>query len=272
MQRHRKTRPSRPGFSLLELQVALILLGIALAGIGPLTVMRARHLKRIEDRFRPDTRYLLVPDRSEWARKLGSTGTLEPADSANPSTPTESTSKPVAATGAPILIDNRDSGYAEQDIGRIDWFTRTTWDAYGSSYRLQNGGGFGDAATWTFSGLRPGEYDVYVTYPIHRAHASDTPFTILDGTRALQTIEVNQQSRPSGLVYGGSSWDNLGRFRITGDTLIVRITDNVSSRKYVAADAVHIVPVVGGIELLSVTRTITGEEITARVSIMGAGR
>src|SRR3972149_1390366 len=37
----------RRGFSLLELQVAFVLFGIALAGLGPLVVMQSRQLQRL---------------------------------------------------------------------------------------------------------------------------------------------------------------------------------------------------------------------------------
>jgi len=47
-------RTSRHGFSFLELQVSLILLGIALAGLVPLVVMQSRQLKALEYRWDPD--------------------------------------------------------------------------------------------------------------------------------------------------------------------------------------------------------------------------
>jgi prepilin-type N-terminal cleavage/methylation domain-containing protein len=53
MIRHSK-QSTRRGFSFLELQVALILLGIALAGLIPLVVMQSKQLKLIEQRWDPD--------------------------------------------------------------------------------------------------------------------------------------------------------------------------------------------------------------------------
>jgi hypothetical protein len=81
----------RAGFSFLELQVALILLGIAFAGLVPLVVMQERQLKRLEGHYGhrttndvnragyvPTTYYLVPavvgdrpPSAGHWARKVG---------------------------------------------------------------------------------------------------------------------------------------------------------------------------------------------------------
>ncbi|HLA83989.1 MAG TPA: type II secretion system protein [Thermoguttaceae bacterium] len=71
MRRKSSLRFLRRGFSFLELQVALILLGIAMTGLVPLVVMQSRQLKRLEARLDHGTTYYLVPSTSVWARKLG---------------------------------------------------------------------------------------------------------------------------------------------------------------------------------------------------------
>jgi hypothetical protein len=72
----------RRGSTLLELQVAFIVFGIALTGIGPLVVMHSRQLKKLESRFQPQTTYYVVPAANVWARKLGSAATISTSDSA----------------------------------------------------------------------------------------------------------------------------------------------------------------------------------------------
>jgi type II secretory pathway pseudopilin PulG len=74
-----KTRRRR-GFSFLELQVAFVLLGIALAGLGPLVVMQSRQLRMLETRFNHQTTYYVVPSADGWARKLGVCATIETQD------------------------------------------------------------------------------------------------------------------------------------------------------------------------------------------------
>ena len=62
---------TRPGFSLLELEVAFVVLGVALSGLCPLVVMQTRHVKDLEARLSPQTVYYLVPSSNSWAQKIG---------------------------------------------------------------------------------------------------------------------------------------------------------------------------------------------------------
>jgi prepilin-type N-terminal cleavage/methylation domain-containing protein len=74
-------RPQRrSGFSLLELEVALILFGIALSGIGPHAVMYTKHLSRLEARFSPQATHFLIPSYDRWARKLGAAASITTVD------------------------------------------------------------------------------------------------------------------------------------------------------------------------------------------------
>jgi hypothetical protein len=70
----------RAAFSLLELEVALVVFGIALAGLAPHAVMHIKHLRRLESRFSPETQYFLVPSLDRWARKLGAAASLTTID------------------------------------------------------------------------------------------------------------------------------------------------------------------------------------------------
>ncbi len=87
----RKT--TRSGFSFLELQVALVLFGIALAGVGPLVVMQLKQLEKIESRFSDRTTYYLVPTTDQWARKLGAAASIKKF---NPGTPPPANQTPPA--------------------------------------------------------------------------------------------------------------------------------------------------------------------------------
>src|SRR5439155_4593343 len=62
---------ARLGFSLTELQVALVVFGMALTGLCPLVVLQAKQLKKFQGRLNPQTTYYLVPSADSWARKLG---------------------------------------------------------------------------------------------------------------------------------------------------------------------------------------------------------
>jgi hypothetical protein len=80
----------RAGFSVLEMEIALVLFGISIAGLCPLAVMQARQLQNLQSRLAPQTTYYLVPTGDVWARKLGAGASLAnqlPASSAPPSQP-----------------------------------------------------------------------------------------------------------------------------------------------------------------------------------------
>lgn len=65
---------------MLELEVAVLVFGIALIGVFPLSVMYSRQLKRFETRFDSDTTYYLIPRSDRWAQKLGAAATLATDD------------------------------------------------------------------------------------------------------------------------------------------------------------------------------------------------
>jgi type II secretory pathway pseudopilin PulG len=72
----RRRSPRRAGISLLELEVALVVFGVALAGIAPLVVMHLKQLAKLEARLDSTTTYYLSPDGAPWVRKLGAAATI----------------------------------------------------------------------------------------------------------------------------------------------------------------------------------------------------
>ncbi len=69
-------RSTRRGFSLLEFDVAMVLLGLTLAGLFPLAAMHSRVLRSLEERFAVTGRWYFAPSTDVWARKLGAAATL----------------------------------------------------------------------------------------------------------------------------------------------------------------------------------------------------
>jgi uncharacterized protein (DUF1800 family) len=95
-----------------------------------------------------------------------------------------------------------------------------------------------ETATYTFTGLEPGQYRVSATWPGYSSDANNTPYTVYDGTTAAGTIQVDQTVDSAGFTDGSSAWQDLGIFTITGPTLVVKVTDNANGP--VLADAVRI--------------------------------
>jgi hypothetical protein len=81
-------RLRRAGFSLLEVQVAFVLLGISLAGVCPLIVMQVKLSKRVASgfgqngQFQPGGRTFLVMSANRWSRKLGASAQLSTTSTA----------------------------------------------------------------------------------------------------------------------------------------------------------------------------------------------
>ena len=67
---------ARAGFSLLEFEVALLLLGVALTGLFPLAAVYSRGLESLERRSPSAGQWYLVPLSDVWARKLGAAASL----------------------------------------------------------------------------------------------------------------------------------------------------------------------------------------------------
>ncbi len=106
------------GFSFLELQVAFVLLGIALAGLIPLVVMQSKHLKKLEARLDHEETHYLAPSTDEWARKLGVAASIELEDPGPLPSPLVT------------LIDDGDTGYSESGVN---------WHRYSSGEYGYNG-------------------------------------------------------------------------------------------------------------------------------------
>lgn len=239
------------GFSFLELQVALVVLGIALAGLGPLVVMHLKQMERVEQRTSDGTVYYLVPSTDGWARKLGAAASIQTADPGPPPSP------PMT------LIDDADAAYGES--GPDSWHSHTR-DAFNDLLRCHSTGSGTNIARWQFTGLSPGWYEVLATWCGGSDQAPDAPYTVWDGTEFEDTIRVDQSQEPTGPVFNGRPWTSLGVFALQATSLAVELSDDANDDR-VVADAVRIVPIRNLIEVLSIDKSLTDDSMTVRVSV-----
>lgn len=139
-------------------------------------------------------------------------------------------------TPTPVIryLDNGDNGFTT--VG--SW---TNWGGQGYRSDVHEGlAGTGtQSATWTFTDLTPGVYEVAATWTTFSNRATNSPYSILDGSSLLNTVRVNQRLAPSGFSADGVNWQLLGgSHALTGSTLVVRMTNDADGR--LNADGIRI--------------------------------
>ncbi len=124
----------------------------------------------------------------------------------------------------------------------VGTWTTDTQSGFQGDRHLSDSGDGTNTASWTFTGLLPGDYRVSATWSARAAPkvaATNAPFTLLDGTAQLATVAVNQGLAPDGFGDAGSQWQDLGGpYRITSGSLVVSLSNRADGT--VIADAVRI--------------------------------
>lgn len=235
---------------MLELQVAFVVLGLALGGLFPLLVMQSRLQRKLDERLAAGQTYYATPSTDTWARKLGAAAKI-------------TRDAPAPAPAPPVYaIDNVSSGYSEAGSG---WATETDASAFGGSVRYHAAGTGANSASFTFTSLEPGWYQVWATWTNGTNRAKNAPFTAWDGATNRGTFTVKQNVPPKDAFYAGRPWDLLGTVPVAGTSLEVRLTD--SANGYVIADGVRLVPVRNAINVTALQKQLAGEDLTANVSV-----
>jgi hypothetical protein len=139
----------------------------------------------------------------------------------------------VAAAPVVQIMDNGDAGFTTAG----NW-TPYPGQGYQNDIHYAAAGSGADTASWTFSGLSPGQYRVSATWSTSSNRATNAPYTVFDGASPLSTVLFNQELAPNDLTDSGAAWEDLGSFPISGSTLVVRLTN--AANEYVIADAIRI--------------------------------
>src|SRR5262245_57343484 len=136
-------------------------------------------------------------------------------------------------------------GYTEVGAsGKLPFRRTLTWAFPGTGT---------ETATWTFTGLQPGDYKVAATWAGYSWAASNAPFTLHNGTTPVGTLRVDQRVPSAGFTDGASVWQDLGTVTVTGSSLTVKLSDDADN--YLVADAVRIFRVGYPGEMLDDTST-----------------
>lgn len=148
---------------------------------------------------------------------------------------------------------NADPGFTSDDrdapTAHTSFITTGSWADNGNAVEtfqgdrlFANGGTGTKTATWSFTDITPGIYQISTTWQPHTNRNSAAPYEVSDGTSLIATVAVDQRFSPQSDILVGAEqkgFEHLGApLSITNDNLQVTLSNNGSG--YVVADAVHI--------------------------------
>lgn len=247
---------NRFGFSYLEIQVAMVLLSIGIAGLFSMSVVQTRQTSRLE-RLLPanDGRgtneivsinsVVTADDRvTDWAKKLGvyaettMTGIVE-----------RQRSIPLSELPPQIIDNESSSGLVLYDGGSgsgwVEYVGHTS--SYGNSaHQISNADSSGAYAYYLFTSLPEGEYEVCIHVPekdpsLTGEFGETVEYWVFDENGWNQTL-VNQRSIRPDVDYGGRWWQSLGTYYFPSGIGYVFTRDSNYPSDWFIADAVMIRP------------------------------
>jgi hypothetical protein len=165
-----------------------------------------------------------------------------------------------------LVVDDGDSGYSDTGASWVRMASEA-YPGYGGDWRYHARGEGSHVARWSATGLEPGQYQVLVTWSPHGNRATNSPFTVYDGTTVEQVYAVNQQVEPrSDATLDGRPFQRLGTFNISALSIGVTLSDRADG--YVIADAVEFVRV-GELMTNVLTVAIPGQAAEGDGTVIG---
>jgi hypothetical protein len=271
----RPSRARRAGASLLEIQVAMIVLGVAVTGLCPLVVMQARLARKLETQpVGPDNPQVirgvrmldgtpfsghgfaaappatvLQPQPDGWVRRLGIPASFALNAPAQPFTPL-----PVQTA----LDDDAGPGFSASG-----WANARDASANDGDYHSLASDSTSGPAAWTFSGLVPGRYHVMASWVPKAQNAKDATYLFTDAADDPVAIPVDQTAGPG----GSPGWTDLGVYYLDAT---FRVTLGGSTSGTVVADAIQLVPA-GAVNSVTITTpaATTFDGAAVRVRVVG---
>ena len=139
---------------------------------------------------------------------------------------------------AGIIIDDGDAGFAQTNFTYVP---DPSLVGHETDVHINYKNTGSAEASWTFTGLDDGHYWVSATWREKYNRATDTPYTIDDGSGGiLANVVIDQKVRPNDLEEAGSKWEGLSTVTITGGTLVVTVNESPGGTGMVLADAVRV--------------------------------
>ncbi len=154
--------------------------------------------------------------------------------SATTSTPSPTVTTTSTTTLLKRTLDNGSAGYTQSGA-----WTAVTGRGVASDMSLAARGTGSTSATWSFTSIPNGKYQVYGSWLGASTNATNAPFTLYNGSTPVTTVRTSQRVNSSGLTADGANWKLLGTVTVTGGRLNVRLNNQADGT--VVADAIRIV-------------------------------
>ena len=167
------------------------------------------------------------------------------------------------------IIDNGDAGFTHSGFRYQS--NRQVAAAYGGdNHHLRSDSG---AASWNFTNLDDGEYRVSATWHHkydNKYNSTDSPLTISNGAGTLlASTTLDQTAAPSGFLYDGVSWNDVGVVNVTDGVLTVTLSAGTNANRHTVADAI-LVERIGEVSTTSasVTNALDEEAVDALFALL----
>ncbi len=154
----------------------------------------------------------------------------------NPAGPDSVLGYSTASDGAAQIIDNSSpSGFTTTGI----WSVQA--GGYNGTYLEKTSADPSASATWTFTGLTPGQYYTVAATWDSSFSRSSARYFVRDQEGVALEVLIDQRDAPDDFSASGAIWENLGVVRMPGTTLIVTF----DSAGTLSADAIRLQQVQG---------------------------
>jgi hypothetical protein len=155
------------------------------------------------------------------------------ANATTTATPTPSPTS-TATTLLKRTLDDGATGFVKSGV----WTTITGRGVASDMNQAVRGTGSNNA-TWSFTSIPNGKYQVYGSWLGASTNATNAPFTLYNGSTPVATVRASQRVNSSGLTADGANWKLLGTVTVTSGRLNVRLNNLADGT--VVADAIRIV-------------------------------
>ena len=166
-----------------------------------------------------------------------------------------------------LLVNDGDDGYQESGAG---WVPQTDPLAFRGEYR-QHGPSdppTSDTASWSLAGVKPGWYQVQVTWLEGPDRTSVARYTVYDAANALGAYAVDQRAAPADAADEGRPWQILAATYFESGSARIELSGQGDG--LVIADGARLVPLRNTVELLSLDRSLSRETLDAQVTVVVA--